>query len=414
MQHEDEAGAQGRPLVSRRGFMTLAAGGMGAIALGGVSTAAFAADPSPTPKLPGEYFRKPNQLTAAGTLFDNICVRINGDVARIHVPQTVKPFTGQAVPVVWFYHGAGSDHNALDGGFKLVSAAVVDHGWVAICQTAGGSLYSHPTAQALQVAGYNYMRNTFTISTNVLRATSGGGALANETYASKLVGAGTGGIAGMYNVNATYDIRAHYDQGGDSRASIVAAFGDDPAAIDAANPARYGAGAWAGSIMRIVVSQPSETDLIVPPDDHGLKLLALASPVAAEATMRAHSNGHSTPGFALPDFIATMERWVAGATGGDVTPPKVSIVSPTQGAIIKGYATATVVATDNVGVVDVGIFHGESRLLTLTQQSSTQWGARIWTAGPRTPNGNYTITARAFDAAGNVGVSAPVDVRIAN
>lgn len=396
--------------VSRRGFMVLAAGSLGGLALTGALASPAAANPTPTPRLPGEYFRKPNQLTAAGTLFDNICVRINGDVARIHVPQTVKPFTGQEVPVVWFYHGSGSDHNALDGGFKAVSAAVVDHGWLAICQTAGGTLYSHPTAVGLQVAGYQYMSDTFTISTNVLRATSGGGALAIETYASRLVPR----ISGMYNVNGAYDLRAFYDGGGGGKASIVAAFGDDPAGIDAANPARHSAEAWSGTILRTVVSQPNESDLIVPPDQHGIALDALASPVAAEATMRTHANGHTTPGFALLDFVAAMERWVAAPPAADTTAPTVAFVAPADGATVSGYVDATVVATDDVGVVDVGIYHGETRLLTLAQQSSTQWGARIWTVGPRTPNGLYTVTARATDAAGNVGVSTPIAVRIAN
>src|SRR5690349_9129847 len=93
--------------VSLLGLLLLVAGG---------AVPAFAATASPTPKLPGEYFRKANQVTAAGTLFDNICVRINGDVARIYVPQSVKPYSSAPVPVVWFYHGSGSDHNALDGG----------------------------------------------------------------------------------------------------------------------------------------------------------------------------------------------------------------------------------------------------------------------------------------------------------
>lgn len=394
--------------LSRRGFMTLA-GGIGGAALLGLSTAtpAFA---TPTPKLPGEYFRKANQVTPAGTLYDNICVRINGDVARIHVPQTVKP-GGQPVQVVWFYHGSGSDHNALDGGFRLNSADMVDRGRVAICQTAGGSLYSHPTAVALQVAGYAYMADVFTISTNVLRATSGGGALAIETYARNLVPQ----IAGMYNVNGEYDIRAHYDGGGRGRDSIVAAFGDDPAGIDAANPARHPASAWSGSKMRIVVAAPSETDTTVPPEDHGLALLALAQPVAAEASLRTHGNGHTTPAFARPDFVTALERWSADVPpAGDTTKPVVSITTPASGATVSGYATVTVTATDNVGVVDVGIYLGSTRKLTLTKQSSTQWGARIWTNTAATPNGTYTATARATDAAGNVGVSAPIIVTIRN
>lgn len=400
--------------VSRRGFLTLAAGGVGGLVLAGGAAPAFAAAASPTPKLPGEYFRKADQVTAAGTLFDNICVRINGDVARIYVPQSVKPYSSAPVPVVWFYHGSGSDHNALDGGFKTSSQAAVDRGSIAICQTAGGTLYSHPTAVALQVAGYAYMAGLFAISTNVLRSTSGGGALAAETYASGLMPR----IAGMYNVNSTYDLRAHYDAGGGSQSSIVAAFGDDPAAIDAANPARHPAAAWAGSRMRIVVSQPDESDTIVPPRAHGLALLALASPVATEASLRTHTNGHSTPGFATTDFIESMNRWGVASTAPvpvpDTKAPVVAFAAPSTNSTVSGTVTVRVVATDDVGVTDVGIFLGTRRIASAARYSGDEFRLTFNTKSTLSPNGTYVVTARATDAAGNVGVSAPITVKIAN
>jgi hypothetical protein len=382
--------------------------------MGGLLIAGAAGGPASaaqTPTLPGEYFRKPNQLTPAGTLFDNICVRINGDVARLHVPQTVKPYSGVPVQVVWFYHGSGSDHNALDGGFKQAAAAMVDRGAVAICQTAGGTLYTNPTAVALQVAGYAYMAGLFSIQSNILRSTSGGGPLAIETYAGRLIPK----IDGMYNVNAAYDLRAYYDGGGDGKLSVVAAFGDDPAAIDAANPTRYPQSAWTGTRMRIVVSQPSSTDQVVPPDQHGLALLAKAKPVAADATMRAHSNGHSTPSFSVPDFVDMVDRWSnVTPPAGDTVSPTAVITSPANKATVKGYVTIKVTATDNVGVVDVGIYFGSTRMLSLAQTSATDWSATIWSKSSQTPNGTYSITARAKDAAGNVGVSAPVVVTVAN
>lgn len=385
----------------------VALGGIGgALLVSGTGQAAYA---EPTPKLPGEYFRKANQVTPAGTVFDNICVRINGDTMRLHVPQTVKPNSGVPVPVVWFYHGSGSDHNALDGGFKPHSAAMVDRGAIAICQTAGGTLYSHPTAVGLQAAGWSYIAGLFKVSGNVLRATSGGGALAVETYATRLIPS----IAGMYLVNGTYDIRDAYNAGGDRRNTIVAAFGDDPAAIDAANPARHPSSAWSGTKMRIVVAAPSETDQIVPPDTNGLALLARAQPTAAEATVRTHGNGHSTPGFALSDFIASAERWGSRSTA-DTVKPTVALTSPADGATVSGYVNVTATASDNVGVVDVGVFIGSTRMATLTKQNATTWGARIYTKTSRTPNGTYTATARATDAAGNVGVSAPIRVTVKN
>ena len=411
--NESTSGAPAKAPVSRRGFLTLAAGVGGGLILAGGAAPSFAADPSPTPKLPGEYFRKANQVTDAGTLFDNIVVRINGDAARIYVPQTVKPYSSTPVPVVWFYHGSGSDHNALDGGFKSSSQAVVDRGAIAICQTAGGTLYSHPTAVGLQVAGYAYLAGLFSISTNVLRSTSGGGALATESYAAGLIP----NIAGMYNVNSTYDIRAHYDAGGGSQSSIVAAFGDDPAAIDAANPARHPASAWNGTRMRIVVSQPNESDTIVPPDQHGLALLSTASPVAAEASLRTHTNGHSTPGFATQDFLDSMTRWgveAGTAPVADTQAPTASFLAPANNSTVSGTVTVRVAATDDVGVVDVGIFLGTRRIASAQRFSATEWRLTFNTKSSMSPNGLYQVTARATDAAGNVGVSSPLTVRIQN
>ncbi|HEX5858448.1 MAG TPA: Ig-like domain-containing protein [Microbacterium sp.] len=405
-------GAKGKGRVSRRGFMTIAAGGVGGLLVASSAGPAWGALPSPTPKLPGEYFRKANQITeGGGTLFDNICVRINGDVARIYVPQTVKPYSGTPVPVVWFFHGSGSDHNALDGGFKSSSQAVVDRGAIAICQTAGGTLYSNPTAVALQQAGYAYMSGLFTISSSTLRSTSGGGALCTETYAKRLIP----NIAGMYNVNSTYDLRAHYDQGGGSQASIVAAFGDDLAAIDAANPARHPGASWTQTKMRIVVSQPDESDVIVPPRQHGLALLALATPFAAEASLRTHANGHSTPGFATVDFLTAMDRWNAfGSTPpADTQKPVASFVAPVSGATVSGTTTVIINASDNVGVADVGIYVGTRRMGTATF-TGTDYRLTFNTKTSVTPNGTYVATARATDAAGNVGVSAPITVTVKN
>lgn len=405
--HETDPSADPAPsTLSRRRFLTLAVGGAGGMLMAGAPLTTPAATASPTPPLPGEFFRKGNQATAKGTLYDNICVRINGDVARVFVPQTVKPNSGVPVPVVWFYHGAGSDHSALEAGFKNHSQAVVDRGLIAICQTAGGSVYSHPTAVALQVAGWQYMSNVFTISHNVLRSTSGGGALAVETYARDLIPR----IAGMYNVNATYDIRAHYDQGGDPRLAIVAAFGENPAAIDAANPARHPASAWSGKRLRVCVSQPNETDLIVPPEQHGLRLRSLALPVAAEASVQTHANGHSTPAVALSDFLTSMLRWGVF----DTQAPAVSIVSPANGATVKGTVTASITAADNVAVTDVGLYLGTRRIATAKPTTGAQWAITFNTKSASSPNGTYSLTAKATDSSGNVGTSPPISVRIAN
>jgi hypothetical protein len=395
--------------LSRRGFFALAAGGVGGLALAGaVASPAHAADPTPT--LPGEYYRKAARVTAAGTVYDNIAVRISGDTARLFVPRGVLP--GSATPVVWFYHGAGTDASALENGFRQDAEAVVDRGVVAICQTAGGTLFSHPTAVGYQVAGGEYMSNLFQVTQSVLRSTSAGGALATTAYASRLVPA----VTGMYNINATYDLRAAADAGDARAAAIRAIFDDDDDAIDAANPARHPQSMWIGTKMRIIVAAPSSSDTVVPPEQHGLKLRALTLPVAAEASLRTHTNGHSTPGFALTDFQDALDRWGVrdGIPVADTTAPAVSILSPVSGATISGVVTARVSATDAVGVVDVGFFAGSLRLATATKYSDTEWRVTYDTASGPARNGTFSITARATDAAGNVGTSAPVRLTIRN
>lgn len=451
--------SQRRDAVSRRTLLAGMFAGAGSIALGSsVALSAAAAVASPTPKLPGEYTRKEGEVTTAGTLFDNICVTISGDPARIYVPQTVKPSSGVPVPVVWYYHGSGGDHNALEGGYRTPALSTVDRGGIAICQKAGGTLYTNPTALRLQAAGWDWLSRLFTVSTNTLRSTSGGGILATEVYGSRLLP----NITGMYGVNAAYDLRAMYDAGGRGQASVILAYGDDLAAIEARNPARLAATAWTGAKLRVVVSAPSSSDAVVPPDQHGLVLRERALPVAAEASVRTHANGHNTPGFAASDFVTAMERWgvftasptptpTATPTSSptatpsptktptasptptatpspsptptktptptptpvrDTTAPAVTIVAPADGATVSGVVTVRISATDAVGVAAVSVWVGTTKIADATKATGSEWRAPYDTRNIR--NGTYAVTARATDAAGNVGTSSAVRLVITN
>lgn len=446
--------------VSRRGLLAGMFAGAGTVALGsGAVLSAAAATAAPTPTLPGEYTRK-EDVTATGVVFDNICVTISKDPARIYVPRTIKPQSGVPVPVVWYYHGSGGDHNALEGGYRSPALSTIDKGGIAICQKAGGTLYTNPTALALQQAGWDYIARLFTVSANTLRSTSGGGILATEVYGMRLIP----NIVGMYGVNASYDLRAMYDQGGRSQASVILAYGDDLAAIEARNPARLPASTWTGTKLRVVVSSPSGTDTIVPPEQHGLLLRERALPVAAEASVRTHTNGHNTPGFAASDFVAAMGRWgsfpvvatptptaTATATATptptasptptktatptaspsptptktatptptptptptrDTVAPAVSIIAPADSTTVSAVVTLRVSATDAVGVTAVGVYVGTNKIADATKVSASEWRAPYDTRNIR--NGTYAITAKATDAAGNVGTSSAVRLIIKN
>ncbi|WP_395244567.1 LamG-like jellyroll fold domain-containing protein [Agromyces sp. MMS24-K17] len=304
------------PLARPLGRRTFLVGG--AAGLGLVLAAPSAAIATPSPTLPNEARRQQNLVTArGGTLYDSIVVKIGGDAARLFVPQSVKP--GDRAHVVWFYHAAESDQDAIQGGYRAAAERAVDRGAIGICQYAGGTLYSSPTATAHQQRGYAYLAGVYSIAASYLRATSAGGALAAEAYGAPLMP----DVHGMYFVNAVYDIRKLYNMGGRQALSVGMAFGYSTSAIDRANPARFAQANWTGSKVRVVVSSPSSTDASVPPDDHGLALIAKAKPVAVEASVRTHAQGHTTPGFADSDFDDALGRWIAlvDAGGGGVEVP---------------------------------------------------------------------------------------------
>lgn len=300
--------------LRRRAFLVGGAAGLGLVLAS--PTAALA---TPSPKLPYEARRQENLRTArGGVLYDSIVVKIQGDAARLFVPQSVKP--GDRAHVVWFYHAAESDQDAIQGGYRAAAERAVDRGAIGICQYAGGTLYSSPTAAAHQQHGYAYLAGIYDIAASYLRATSAGGALAAETYGAPLMP----DVHGMYYVNAVYDIRKLFNMGGRQALSVGMAFNYSTSAIDRANPARFPQANWTDSKVRVVVSSPSSTDASVPPDQHGLALIAKAKPVALEASVRTHAQGHTTPGFADSDFDDALGRWIAlvdAGGGGEVPDP---------------------------------------------------------------------------------------------
>jgi hypothetical protein len=98
------------------------------------------------------------------------------------------------------------------------------------------------------------------------------------------------------------------------------------------------------------------------------------------------------------------------SSGGDVTPPTVSISSPATGATISGNVSVSASASDNVGVswvqfyLDGGALGGH---LTAAPYS-TSWNTAA------AANGGHSLTAVASDAAGNTTTSSPVAVTVSN
>ncbi|WP_146084318.1 hypothetical protein [Rathayibacter sp. AY1F6] len=302
----------------------------GALALGAATLPAASASASPVPGLPGERTRTINVRTRnRGVLYDVLTVSIAGDLARIFVPQTVKPRQAAAVPVIWFIHSAQADHTSLSSVFAYPAELAVERGAIAICQTLGGTIWTNDTAQKHQRNGYAYLSGQFPIAASYLWAMSAGGALACEDYGARVFP----GINGVYLVNGVYDLRDTHDRTTRGRISIGGAFGGSTAQIDSHNPKRLPASAWAGANIRAVVSDTAHPDPSVPPALHGLALVKKATATAREATVRTHALGHNAPSWVNQDGIDAIFRWHAGlaaapAPSATPTPTKTPVVRP--------------------------------------------------------------------------------------
>ena len=110
------------------------------------------------------------------------------------------------------------------------------------------------------------------------------------------------------------------------------------------------------------------------------------------------------------EIAGDMTTPLGTATSGDPTPPTVTIDSPAAGAAVSDIVTVTADAADNVGVVGVqfsvdGVATGVE---DTTDPYALAWDTRT------SPNGSHTLTARARDAAGNLGTSAGLTVNVSN
>lgn len=91
----------------------------------------------------------------------------------------------------------------------------------------------------------------------------------------------------------------------------------------------------------------------------------------------------------------------------DNTAPTVALTSPANGASLFLSTTLQASAADNMGVTQVVFYDGAQVLGTdTTAPYSFSWSLLFVTKG------NHTLTAKAFDAAGNVTTSAPITVKV--
>ncbi len=93
----------------------------------------------------------------------------------------------------------------------------------------------------------------------------------------------------------------------------------------------------------------------------------------------------------------------------DTVAPDTSITDPASGATVTGAISVTASATDNVGVTKVE-FYLDGVLQSTDTSAPYAWSWDTASAA----NGPHTLSTRAYDAAGNVGTSAAVNVTVSN
>jgi hypothetical protein len=121
----------------------------------------------------------------------------------------------------------------------------------------------------------------------------------------------------------------------------------------------------------------------------------------------------ANPSFPSSTYQST-NYWVdvvfTASTSSDKTPPSVTLTTPANGVTVTGASVAVSAnASDNVGVTKVEFYLNTTLLATdTTSPYGLNWNSTT------VANGSYTLTARAYDNAGNMGTSTAVAVTVAN
>lgn len=114
--------------------------------------------------------------------------------------------------------------------------------------------------------------------------------------------------------------------------------------------------------------------------------------------------------FRTPDQkIHTFNLSNLGAAPADTTNPTTAITSPANGATVSGTVTLSASASDNTGIARVEIWLDGSLVATgASSPLNFSWDSKV------TTNRSHTLQAKAYDAAGNLGLSTPLAISVDN
>ncbi len=217
----------------------------------------------------------------------------------------------------------------------------------------------------------------------------------------------TGALAeGVYPLTA----RA-YDRSGKSATSapVDVTLDQTAPAITSISPA---SGATVMGVVPVLV-EASDVGGIARVDFHtgeGWAHTDLEAPFQMSWNTRAHPNGSRVLTVKVSDKAGNVTTLATTVTlNNDFTAPTVSLTAPTAGATLSRTVTLSATASDDVSVTRVEFYVGGTLVGTDTSAPySVTWDST------RVANGTHILTAKAYDAAGNVGTGAGVSVTVKN
>jgi hypothetical protein len=202
---------------------------------------------------------------------------------------------------------------------------------------------------------------------------------------------------------AADNVTAAWDRiGKTTRATAAPASDTQPPFVAISEP---GAGATVSGMMSIVANGGdnigvTRVEFFLDGDDRTVLVDHPPSPWRTAWDTRAFSNGTHTLKVVVRDAAgnhATDTRTITVHNTDDVTYPTITLTSPTNNSTVSGDVAVQAQASDNVGVERVE-FEANGTLIGAdnTAPYSVTWNSRSL------PDGNYTLVARANDAAGNI------------
>jgi sulfur transfer protein SufE len=183
----------------------------------------------------------------------------------------------------------------------------------------------------------------------------------------------------------------------DAAKAVALAENDETPSVSFTSPSN---GSTVSGTVSIVVSASSTVGVssVQLEKDGTLVSTMTSSPYSYSYNSTADSNGSHTFTATVCDSAGNHSS--AGLTltvsNTDTTPPTVSFTSPSENSQVSGTVTADISASDNVGVASVVVKKDGVLVATLTS-SPYSWSYDT----TEDANGSHTLTATAYDAAGN-------------